>query len=89
MRLKKSTWLTALAVGLGCCNINQNPPLHAQNTDVLVLVANKVNTEAAGMNLGQARRFLLDEVIGWRNEAKILIVLPAAGSSDRGAVQSP
>jgi ABC-type phosphate transport system substrate-binding protein len=58
----------------------------AQADDVLVMVANRSNTVAAGMNMEQARRLLLGETLNWRNGAKVVVVLEPPGTSGRAEV---
>jgi ABC-type phosphate transport system substrate-binding protein len=86
MKLRNATWLLALAAGLACCSMNPDRPLGAQESEVLVMVVNKGNTGAAGMNLAEARKLLLGETSGWRNGTKVLVVLSPGGSTDRATV---
>jgi ABC-type phosphate transport system substrate-binding protein len=74
----------AFTVGLGCWNLNQGYPVHAQ--EALVMVANKANAAAAGMTVAAARKLLLGQTTDWRGGAKVVVVLAPPGSSDRAAV---
>lgn len=86
MKRHKATWLLALAVGWGCSSIQPADRLQAQGAETLVMVVNKSNAAATGMNLGEARRLLLGEDSTWRSGAKVVVVLPPAGSAERTTV---
>ncbi len=58
----------------------------AQGSEALVMIANKGNASATGINLGEARKLLLGETSGWRSGEKVLLVLAPAGSAERAAV---
>ena len=86
MRLGNRTWLLAFAAGLGCLSANQDRTMQAQQPEALVMVANKGNTDVAGINLSEARKLLLGEMSNWRNGTKVLVVLPPSGSGERAEV---
>jgi ABC-type phosphate transport system substrate-binding protein len=79
MKLRNAAWLLLLAVGLACWNVNRNWPVQAQQSEALVMVANKANTSAAGMNIGEARKLVL-------GETKVLVVMTPSGSGERATV---
>jgi ABC-type phosphate transport system substrate-binding protein len=86
MKLRNAAWLLLLAVGLACWNVNRNWPVQAQQSEALVMVANKANTSAAGMNIGEARKLVLGETTTWHNGAKVLVVMTPSGSGERATV---
>ncbi len=79
-------WLFALILCVGCLNTARESAVFAQDNDDLVMVVNKGNTAAVGMNLSEARKLLLGEISGWRTGAKVVVVLKPAGSPDRTAI---
>jgi ABC-type phosphate transport system substrate-binding protein len=83
---RNAKWLFALVSGVGCWSMCSYRPAQAQEPDDLVMVVNRNNVNAAGMNLEQARKLVLGETGTWRNGAKVVVVLGPAGNSGRAAV---
>jgi len=83
MRVRNAAWGLALAAGLLRLSVMQILPVEAQGSETLVMVVNKGNSSATGMNLGEARKLMLGETSAWRNGSKVLIILAPPGSSDR------
>jgi ABC-type phosphate transport system substrate-binding protein len=79
-------WLFALVAGVGCSSVCPYRPASAQASDDLVMVVNRNNIGAAGMNLEEARKLVLGETGSWRNGTKVVVLLGPAGNSDRAAV---
>jgi ABC-type phosphate transport system substrate-binding protein len=86
VKLRNAAWLLALAAGLGCWSAFFYGPVQAQESEPLVMVVNKGNSGASGMNLGEARKLVLGDTSGWKNGAKVLVVLSPAGSAERATV---
>jgi ABC-type phosphate transport system substrate-binding protein len=86
MKSSNLKWLLALVAGIGYWSMRPPIPGQAQGSDALVMVVNRGNTSAAGMNLAEARKILLGDMSGWRDGSKVMVVLGPVGSSERGAV---
>lgn len=86
MKLKHAASLLTLAVGFGSWRMSRDWPVHAQESEALVMIVNKANTSAAGMSIGEARKLVLGETTSWHNGAKVLVVMTQAGSGERSAV---
>jgi ABC-type phosphate transport system substrate-binding protein len=86
MKWMDGNWRLAVAVGLLCAGLYQTFTAVAQGSDALVMVANKSNTAASGMSVGDVKKLLLGEVTDWRSGAKVLIVLTRAGTTERATV---
>jgi len=86
MKLNDSKWLLALGMVLLSWRASENQPLQAQEAETLVMVVNKANSAAVGMNLGTARKLVLGEMSDWHNGAKVIVVLTPPGSNERAAV---
>lgn len=88
MQRMKSVLLLSIMLGLPASSMMPEVWVAAQSSDPLVMVVNKSNTAAAGMDKGEAKRLLLGEMSSWAGGTKVVIVLKPVGNSDRAQVLS-
>jgi ABC-type phosphate transport system substrate-binding protein len=78
--------LFALAAGFAVCGAPIGRLALSQSPNEIVVVVNKANKSADGLNRFIAKRVLLGGMRNWVNGNKITVVLPPAGNPDRAAV---
>lgn len=84
----KSVFLLSLTLGLVAWSVIPQVWVAAQSADPLVVVVNKSNSAAFGMNKSEANRLLLGQMPTWPGGAKVVIVLKPVGNGDRAQVLS-
>jgi ABC-type phosphate transport system substrate-binding protein len=57
-----------------------------QDANALVVVVNKSNAEAAGLNKAEMKKILLGDKSSWSNGSQIAVILKPPGDSDRATV---
>lgn len=86
MQRMKMVLLLSIVFGLTALSMMPEVWVAAQSSDPLVMVVNKSNSAATGMNKSEATRLLLGEMAAWPGGAKVVIVLKPVGNSDRAQV---